>query len=85
MRDQFRAAYEREFDTCPRGYIVETGEYTNDHARAAWWAWQASRAAAVVELPHVGDYLDTYQQGQNCEAYIGDLRAAIQSAGIRVK
>lgn len=49
-RNAFRADYERLYDTCPRGYIVETGEYTNDHAAHAWlWfqkgtEWQRSLA-----------------------------------------
>jgi hypothetical protein len=50
-RNAFRAGYERLYDTCPRGYIVETGEYTNDHAAHAWlWfqkgvEWQRSQTA----------------------------------------
>jgi len=81
MRAEFRAAYEREFDTCPRGYIVETGEYTNAHAASAWWSWQASRAALCVELPEVSGHYghSKYMHGVN------DCRSAIESTGVRTR
>jgi hypothetical protein len=81
MREEFRAAYERQFDTCPRGYIVETGDYTNDHARSAWWAWQASRAALCVALPLTNSC-------SNQSAYllaVSDCREAIHAAGVKTK
>ena len=47
--------------------------------------WTASRAALCVELPHICDYIDTYKQGDNRDAYLTDLRDAIESTGVRVK
>ncbi len=47
--------------------------------------WQASRACLCVELPHIGDYIDTYTQGENRDAYLADLREAIESTGVKVK
>ncbi|MDO7911364.1 hypothetical protein Q6A49_12555 [Pseudomonas sp. 22-AL-CL-001] len=35
------------------------GDYVDPFEQAAWWGWQASRAAVVVELPAVTDELLT--------------------------
>lgn len=45
----------------------DDGEYSFQHTRFAWMAWQASRAALVVELPdeYKDRYLDKYQEGFN--------------------
>lgn len=57
MREQFEAAYMRDLvgnslsaacDWLERG---SDGEYRSFQARGAWWSWQASREAVVVELP----------------------------------
>ncbi len=55
------------------------GEYVIPDSRIMWQAWQASRAALVVELPDEkgGRYLDSYQEGWNdaissCEQRIED-------------
>jgi hypothetical protein len=61
------------------------GAYVNDCTLWAEIAWYESRAALCVELPHIGDYIDTYKQGDNRDAYLADMRDAIQSTGIRVK
>lgn len=50
--------------------------YLHPHTDIAWIAWQASRAALVVELPEMVDFelLDEKQ-----------VKAAIRAAGITVK
>ena len=60
------------------GIIIE-GDYGHPTVQIAWQAWQASRAAMVVELPDEkkGRYLDSYQEGWNdaissCEQRIED-------------
>lgn len=61
MREEFQAAFEEEmvarcgegFRSSVRFFFVEKepdGSYSNPIAHAGWWAWQASRAAVVVEL-----------------------------------
>jgi hypothetical protein len=66
-------------------FDAETNEYGLNQIQRDWKAWQASRAALCVELPHIGDYIDTYKQGDNRDAYLADLRDAIESTGVRVK
>lgn len=64
--------------------------YNETHVQAAWWGWQASRAALAVELPpapvpqkrYGGTYTRTesaYHQGQM------SVTRAIEAAGVRVK
>lgn len=57
-RNKFKADYERKFYTCPRGYIVETGEYTNHHAASAWWAFQAGAAHQREQVKGLVDALE---------------------------
>lgn len=59
--------------------IIIDGYYGHPTVQIAWQAWQASRAALVVELPDEkeGRYLDSYQEGWNdaissCEQRIED-------------
>lgn len=58
---------------------------------AAEWAWQASRAALLIELPNrfaekYQDYYDDVEGGCFNEArYINDLTAVIEAAGVKVK
>ena len=57
----------------------EQAQYGKAHEDELWRAWQASRAALVVEMPDEkkGRYLDSYQEGWNdaissCEQRIED-------------
>lgn len=54
------------------------GVYIWANAESAWFAWQASRAALVVELP---DPIEVHDTGD----YQADTIDALQSAGIPVK
>jgi len=84
MRAEFEAAYAakstaRNGRFCPevltRG---DDGDYVIPSVQSAWWAWQASREAVVVELPKdivtmAGPVL-----------YADDVRAAIEAEGLKV-
>jgi len=48
-------------------------------------AWLASRESVIVELPNIGDYIDRYGQGENCDSYVTDLIDAIHGAGVKIK
>lgn len=64
--------------------------YENVQTQAAWEAWQASRAAIVVELPgrfneKYQDYYDDVEGGCFNEArYIKDVELAIEALGLKV-
>lgn len=62
MREQFEAAYVEEMVMCcgedirqramaNLAWRQENGDYRDPMVRLAYWAWQASREAVLVELP----------------------------------
>lgn len=78
MREEFKAAFKKQF-----GFEwVKTTPVTDDGDAAvmetALWAWQASRAALVIELPAPA------VAGGNC---IRDhaIRDVLEAAGLKVK
>lgn len=89
MRADFEAAYKREAPGWPRGTFDEaaltqtsSGDYRAPLVQAAWWGWQASRAALVVELPESELFGDTWPTpAMRTERVI----SAIEAAGVRVK
>ncbi|SEI98339.1 hypothetical protein SAMN04244579_02687 [Azotobacter beijerinckii] len=83
VRAEFEAAMNAEAEA--GGYEVDWSRsevdaerYANPAVRSAWWAWQASREAVVVELPEPVPF-------RSREDTIQDCRAAIHAAGIRTK
>lgn len=82
MREQFesawRARYPAHGDVALKRSGLDPEDYCNTRVKDAWWAWQASRVAVVVELPKdivtmAGPVL-----------YADDVRAAIEAQGQRV-
>lgn len=75
------------------GYIVRNSpNLTQVHRyRSMWNAWQASRQALTVSLPSQieSKYMEYYPDVEggcfNDRAYLFDLEAAIEAAGLRVK
>lgn len=55
--------------------------YENEIVSQQWNAWQASRAALVVELPHVS----TLKIGNDELFYRGDVIEALDEAGVAYK
>lgn len=55
MREEYEEVVRREFASMgkpePDFRRNSLGDYIHATHAAAWWAWQASRAAVVVELP----------------------------------
>lgn len=60
---------------------VATGKYSSEKTELAWQAWQASRAALVIELPP--QWYDAREDGDIMDA--NAVIAAIEAAGVRVK
>ncbi len=60
MREQFEAAWRERYPMhADEGLIrsrVDPESYVNTRTKDGWWAWQASRAALVVELPQIVAY-----------------------------
>ena len=82
-REEFETAIKNEFGdsidyrVCGNG----DGEYLAWDMQVAWWAWQASRAAVVVELPKDVTNVTNkaYEEGRD------DVITAIGKAGVTVK
>ncbi|WP_156510869.1 hypothetical protein [Pseudomonas sp. p21] len=53
--------------------------YSQAGVAAAWWAWQASREAVVVELPKFDDYPASIERDMR-----ESLRSAIEVQGLKV-
>ncbi|CAH0649402.1 hypothetical protein EGJ22_06680 [Pseudomonas sp. p99-361] len=96
MREQFEAAYAAK-STARNGRFYpgvltrcDDGEYVIPSVQSAWWAWQASREAVVVELPNRSaeayrEEFDDVEGGSfNEAAYIRDVRKAIEAQGLKV-
>jgi hypothetical protein len=75
MKAEFLAAFRSQF------HFGEMTATANDQAdamlKAAAWAWQASRAALVIELPQ--------EDGMDGHLWAPDVVAAIEAAGVKVK
>lgn len=50
-REQFEAWHRSVVDGEPPHEKYNSGDYRNQHVQRYWLGWQASREAAVVELP----------------------------------
>jgi hypothetical protein len=105
MREEFEAAFAEEMVArCGEGYrssveffFVEKepdGTYSNPIAHAGWWAWQASRAALVIELPPTPPVPEGPEEAiddSHMDAYhsaVGMRHAClkfIEAAGVKVK
>lgn len=76
MREQFEAAWRARYpehgDIALKRSGLDREDYCNTRVKDAWWAWQASREAVVVELP------DHFRPSRE------EVIAAIQAQGLKV-
>ncbi|MCX5511312.1 hypothetical protein [Pseudomonas sp. BJa3] len=91
MREQFIEAYRRLL--VAEGMMIQEsrfelrdGEFVHRETAIAWWAWQASRVAVVVELPALGqpdgDYDASWHHTRN--GTIDACKRAIEAQGLKV-
>ncbi|HDS1811558.1 TPA: hypothetical protein QEM79_002297 [Pseudomonas putida] len=85
MREQFEAAYAAK-STARNGRFYpgvltrgDDGDYVIPSVQSAWWAWQASREAVVVELPKFEDYPASMERDMR-----ESLRSSIEAQGMKV-
>lgn len=66
---------------------LSQGDYGSDTAQTAWMAWQASRAAIVVDLPSLkqSETGDRYQWSDGVFHFKHDTADILRAAGITVK
>lgn len=89
MREEFEAAYRAaclnrpvpRFD--PSVFAKDhCDDYVNPLVQSAWWAWQTSREALVIELPPV----EVFGSGVDDFALSPEkVRKAIEALGLKVK
>ncbi len=94
MRDESREKFEVEYASYAGITLQEVaGEWDGDlygdqGMRDAWWAWQASREALLIDLPE-GQSLFQRMYGVSCQRPLLIERKqavnAIESAGLKVK
>lgn len=88
MREDFEAAIISEFKSvgCIDGPDLSrsenNGDYLNQVAGGAWWAWQASRECLVIELPAWEEYSGT---DEGAAQAILDCERSINAAGVKTK
>lgn len=95
MREEFEAWAQKNYvvpgcDSAVERTLIGDG-YRFSSVNAAWHGWQASRAALVIELPNQYDekyreYFEGVEGGCFDQSkYMGDVKAAIEAAGVRVR
>lgn len=97
MREQFEEAwcYAMRNDegvpaARPLRSLIDPEKYRGSGVNGAWYWWQASREAVVVEMPSRAseasrEYFDDVEGGSfNEAAYIRDVRKAIEAQGLKV-
>lgn len=89
MSEKMREEFESWAISCHMCTYLDGVEYRHQSTEWAWMAWQASRAALVVELPCSapgGDgymYEDAYACGQHdC---IAEVKSLLDDAGVSYK
>lgn len=83
--DKMRAEFEIAAKTAQGLDVTRLphGGYRSFATHQAWWAWQASRAALVVELPQGSEPGDFTHPAMVIE--IDEVVSAIEATGVRVK
>lgn len=103
MREQFEVALAKQ--AAEDGFAKPSlrrnknnGDYVDPFEQAAWWGWQASREAVVVELPsacayeglieHLGSVIELSYEAPDHDpvglARLPDVRSAIEAQGLKV-
>lgn len=88
VREQFEAEFNRQFPTIFAAAKAGDSKAHGDMS-VAWWGWQASRAAVVVELPAMllEDEDEVGEDWPVNEAYnngINGCKVAIEAQGLKV-
>jgi hypothetical protein len=85
MRVEFEAAVTERYGKQHEGAFDRfiDGDYKRPSMMNLWWAWQASRAAVVVELPE--DWEPVSEKDEGAREMRDACVDAIQSAGVSVK
>lgn len=88
MRQEFEALYAQEISSdleviTPQDIkkVRDADSYSVPILAGSWWAWQASRAALVVDLPKA----DFFPHPEAAAWAISECREALKAAGLELK
>ncbi len=90
MNEQMRKEFEAWFKKAHTENVQRIdGEYTHGATERLWQAWQASRAAIVVELPtvHEDHYADEYTKAciDGKKSLTEEVQYALDKSGLSYK
>ncbi len=92
MREEFIRAYRRlliaeGMKLQESRFELRDGEFVHRETAIAWWAWQASRAYAVVAIPSADQLLDIYDGNTNptfnADGMREDLVSQLEALGLK--
>ena len=85
MSEKIREAFELWAISCHMCTYLDGVEYRHQSTEWAWMAWQASRAALVVELPELESFNASDEPDFAYEVAINDIKCALDDAGVGYK
>jgi len=85
MSEKMREAFELWAISCHMCTYLDGVEYRHQSTEWAWMAWQASRAALVVELPELKSFNASDEPDFAYEVAIDDIKCALDDAGVSYK
>ena len=88
MREEFEVSFVAEqvrlFGEGFRSSALYMIEQDTINVRSAWWAWQASREALVVDLSDLSNCFSPDGCG-DWAMWLSDVNRLIEAAGVKVK
>ena len=85
MSEKMREEFESWAISCHMCTYLDGVEYRHQSTEWAWMAWQASRAALVVELPELKSFNASDEPDFAYEVAIDDIKCALDDAGVGYK
>jgi hypothetical protein len=88
MRAEFEAAWRARYsehgDIALKRSGLDPEDYCNTRVKDAWWAWQASREAVVLELPKPVE-IDSRDGYREAVLWPDEVVEAIEAQGLKVE
>ncbi|WP_199884917.1 hypothetical protein [Pseudomonas bohemica] len=82
MREEFESAWRLRYpdhgEFAFKRSHIEPESYVATRLKDAWWAWQASRAALVIELPYVHGLLSANEAASDQDYYLDQAKIEMQ-------
>lgn len=85
MSEKMREEFESWAISCHMCTYLDGVEYRHQSTEWAWMAWQASRAALVIELPELKSFNASDEPDFAYEVAIDDIKCSLDDAGVGYK